>query len=67
MTKPTGKQLTKVTTKDLANAVDDGNGVLYSPDGKRLIRVLNEELEKSAVKEGTEIIADEAFMYARKS
>ena len=39
-TKLTGKQLTKVTKKDLANAVDDGNGVLYSPDGKRLIKLI---------------------------
>ena len=61
-TKLTGKQLTKVTKKDLANAVDDGNGVLYSPDGKRLIKLINRDLEYYAIKEGTEVIADEAFI-----
>lgn len=61
-TKLTGKQLTKVTKKDLANAVDDGNGVLYSPDCKRLIKLMNKDLEHYAIKEGTEVIADEAFI-----
>ena len=61
-TKLTGKQLTKVTKKDLANAVDNGNGVLYSPDGKRLIKLINKDLEHYAIKEGTEVIADEAFI-----
>ena len=61
-TKLTGKQLTKVTKKDLANAVDDGHGVLYSPDGKRLIKLVNRDLEHYAVKKGTEVIADEAFI-----
>ncbi len=61
-TKLTGKQLTKVAKKDLANAVDDGNGVLYSPDGKRLIKLVNRDLEHYAVREGTEVIADEAFI-----
>jgi len=60
--KLTGRKLTKVTKKDLANALDDGNGVLYSPDGKRLIRLINRDLEHYAIKEGTEVIADEAFI-----
>ena len=60
-TKPTGKRLTKVSKKDLANAVDDGNGILYSPDGKRLIKLINRDLEKCVIKEGTEVIANEAF------
>ena len=61
-TKLTGKQLTKVSKKDLAEAIDDGNGALYSPDGKRLIKFKNKNLSIYAVKEGTEIIADEAFL-----
>ena len=61
-TKLTGKQLTKVTKKDLAKAVDDGNGVLYCPDGKRLIKLINRDLERYAIKGGTEVIADEAFI-----
>lgn len=60
-TKLTGKKLTKVSKKDLANAVDDGNGVLYSPDGKRLIKLINRDLKKCVIKEGTEVIANEAF------
>jgi len=60
-TKLTGKKLTKVSKKDLANAVDDGNGVLYSPDGKQLIKLINMDLEKCVIKEGTEVIANEAF------
>ena len=61
-TKLTGKQLTKVSKKDLAEAIDDGNGAFFSPDGKRLIKFTNKNLTKYAVNEGTEIIADEAFL-----
>lgn len=60
-TKRAGNNLTKVSKKDLANAVDDGNGVLYSPDGKRLIKLINRDLKKCVIKEGTEVIANEAF------
>ena len=59
--KLTGKKLTKVSKRDLVNAVDDGSSVLYSPDGKRLIKLINWNLEKYVIKEGTEVIADEAF------
>lgn len=59
--KLTGKKLTKVSKRDLVNAVDDGSSVLYSPDGKRLIKQINWNLEKYVIKEGTEVIADEAF------
>ena len=59
--KLTGKKLTKVSKRDLVNAVDDGSSVLYSPDGKRLIKLINRDLEKCVIKEGTEVIADEAF------
>lgn len=62
-TKLTGKRLTKVSKKDLTNAVDDGNGVLYSPDGKRLIKLINKDLEQCVIREGTEVIADEAFYF----
>ncbi len=52
---------TKVTPEDIAQGIKDENGVIYSQDGKRLLRSNNRDLEKYTVKEGTEIICDGAF------
>lgn len=60
---------TEVTDEDLANGIEDEYGVIYSRDGKRLIKAnkdvfkyLNaEERGSYFIKEGTTIICDNAF------
>ena len=51
---------TKVTDEDLAEGVEDEFGVLYSKDGKRLLRG-NRNLTEYTVRKGTRVICDEAF------
>ena len=55
-----------MTSKDLAEAVADELGVVYSPDGKRLLRVPRWGIKLGnvtsyTVKPGTQHICDEAF------
>ena len=51
---------TEVTYKDLAEGVKDEYGVLYSKDGKRLLKG-NVELKEYTVRKGTRVICDCAF------
>ena len=51
---------TEVTYKDLAEGVKDEYGVLYSKDGKRLLKG-NVELKEYTVRKGTRVICDGAF------
>ena len=51
---------TEVTDEDLAEGVGDGYGVLYSKDGKRLLKV-NWNLAEYTVRKGTRVICDYAF------
>ena len=51
---------TKVTEEDMANGIKDEYGVLYSPDGKRLLKG-NYDIAYYAIKEGTEVICNCAF------
>ena len=51
---------TKVTDEDLAEGVRDEFGVIYSKDGKRLLRG-NRNLTKYTVRKGTRVICDRAF------
>ena len=51
---------TKVTNKEIANGVKDEYGCIYSPDGKRLLKG-NKDIESYTIKEGTEVICDNAF------
>ncbi len=53
---------TSVTAEDIANGVKDEFGVIYSKDGKRLLKSPY-GLENYNIKEGTEIICDEAFWF----
>ena len=46
---------TKVTDEDIANGVEDEFGAIYSSDGKRLLKGVDN------VKPGTQVICDEAF------
>lgn len=50
---------TTATYEDLANAIEDEHGAKYSPDGKRLLR--GADIKAYAIKDGTEIICDNAF------
>ncbi len=52
---------TEVTDEDLASAIEDEYGVLYSNDGKRLLKISRLKTEDYIVRKGCEIIADEAF------
>ena len=51
---------TEVTGEDLAEGVKDEYGVLYSKDGKRLLKG-NVELKEYTVRKGTRVICDGAF------
>ena len=51
---------TKVTDEDRAEGVEDEYGVLYSKDGKRLLKG-NKTLTEYTVRKGTRVICDGAF------
>ena len=51
---------TKVTEDDIVNGVIDEYGVVYSKDGKRLLK-RNYKIEEYNVREGTKVICDLAF------
>ena len=51
---------TEVTDEDEANGIKDEYGVLYSPDGKRLLKG-NYDIRSYTIKEGTKVICDSAF------
>ena len=51
---------TEVTDEDLAEGVEDEFGVIYSKDGKRLLKG-NETLTEYTVRKGTRVICDGAF------
>lgn len=54
---------TNVTNEDKAQAIEDRYGVLYSPDGVRLLKApKNIKLCSYSVKDGTKVICDEAFV-----
>jgi len=59
------KHSTTATDEEKENGVMDDSGVIYSPDGKRLLEIsLLDRNSKSSytVKDGTEVICDDAFM-----
>ena len=53
--------ITKVTSDDIANGIKDEFGVIYSPDGKRLLKSARSDLKYYMVHENTEVICDDAF------
>lgn len=61
--------VTEVTDEDIANGVEDEYGVIYSKDGKRLLKAKKdvfkyyyaEERGTYRIKEGTKVICDNAF------
>ena len=52
---------TEVSMKDIESGVEDEFGVVYSNDGKRLLKCKNDDLEKYSVKNGTQIICNRSF------
>ncbi len=52
---------TKVTDEEKRNSITDKYGVVYSRDGKRLLRCVNKDLENYEIKKGTKVICDGAF------
>ncbi len=53
---------TDVPEADLAEAVTDEYGVKYSPDGLRLLKATKELSGVYAIKQGTTVVCDKAFM-----
>ncbi len=62
----TEKISTKVTEEDLANSLEDGYGVLYSRDGRRLLKCKNFNLREYIVWPSTKVICDEAFDHCNR-
>ncbi len=52
---------TEVTEEDLNNGLNDKFGVVYSRDGKRLLKCEKKGIVNYEIKTGTEIICDSAF------
>ncbi|MBR6879176.1 MAG: leucine-rich repeat domain-containing protein [Bacteroidales bacterium] len=52
---------TEVSDEDIENGVEDEFGVVYSRDGKKLLKCLNTELKIYTIKESTSIICNNAF------
>ena len=53
--------LTEVTKEDINNGIEDEFGVVYSADGKRLLKCKSEKLMSYVIKEGTQVICNSAF------
>jgi len=52
---------TKVTKAEIVKGVEDEYGVVYSKDGKKLLKCRNRELITYSIKHGTKLICDSAF------
>lgn len=52
---------TVVSDEDLKNGVENEFGVIYSIDGKRLLKCENKGIIKYVINEGTRVICDRAF------
>ena len=54
---------TRPADEDYDSCIKDEFGVVYSADGQRLLKCINNELENYVIKEGTETICDDAFRF----
>ena len=52
---------TEVTDEEIRNGITDEDGVVYSRDGKRLLKCGNRDLRNYEIKKGTKVICDGAF------
>ena len=59
--KPVEKIDTTCTDKDITEGITDEFGVIYSKDGKRLLKCKNDKLTEYQIKTGTFLICDSAF------
>ena len=57
---------TKEVEEDWNDAVEDKFGVLYSKDGKRLLKCKDKNIETYNIKQGTRTICDSAFLSVDK-
>ena len=55
---------TEATKEDVKDAIEDEYGVMYSRDGKKLLRA-SYSVREYVVREGTEVICDGAFRGSR--
>ena len=62
--KAISKYNTTVTDEEIENGLMDDSGVIYSPDGKRLLQMslFGRKPKSYTIKDGTEIICDDAFI-----
>ena len=52
---------TEVTEDDMNEGIKDDWGVVYSKDGRRLLKCTNELIVEYSIKKGTKVICDNAF------
>ena len=52
---------TEVTDEDIENGVEDEFGIIYSRDGKRLLKCKNESIIFYQIKQGAKVICKETF------
>ena len=60
---PQEKIDTSCTDEDIANGIADEFGVIYSKDGKRLLKCNSRTINSYKIKPSTKIICDNAFSY----
>lgn len=56
---------TSCSTKDIEEGIEDEFGVVYSKDGKRLLRCKSKSLIEYWIKQGTQILCDGAFNWCK--
>ena len=56
---------TEVTDEEIQNGITDEDGVVYSRDGKRLLKCRNWYLRNYEIKKGTKVICNSAFEWCK--
>lgn len=56
---------TEVTDEDIKFGIEDEFGVVYSKEGKRLLKCKNENIDNYTIKDGTIVICDNAFSFCK--
>ena len=54
---------TEATEEDIKNGIEDEFGVVYSKDGKRLLKCKEQKSGTYVIKKGTKVICEEAFSF----
>lgn len=58
--------ISSVSERDISIGTADNNGVIYSGDGKILLRCINKSIKRYKIRSGCEIICDSAFEECNK-